>query len=204
VLKNVEVEVFNLFVHCLYTQRVPKNVSEFISVTEDKASQADDGLLLLLKACVFGDRFLVPAFMTVTHHDYVDDVCCNMYPIEHEQITYGFQHLASNSPILTMMVEIECLRGYTPWANELGEDEEEGERLSALPLKFLARVMHRHRKLRQRQQPLGEDDVDAREYRLPSEDDEGEEAQEQEQEQEAFSDEWPALADGWPTTGEGW
>ncbi|KAF1835098.1 hypothetical protein BDW02DRAFT_455322, partial [Decorospora gaudefroyi] len=62
-LEDVEIEVFNFFVHWLYTQQLPA-LRYFHDATDSNG--------LLLKTCVFGDRFLAPVFRRLVHNEYAD------------------------------------------------------------------------------------------------------------------------------------
>jgi hypothetical protein len=147
VLEDVEVEVFNIFVHWLYTQTVPGIGEELTDIAESDSMRTEHhypeiGMLLLLKSCVFGDRFLAPAFKIRAHNLYVEYGCSEICGIKYEQIIYGFDNLPEDTGLLTMMVQLEC---HGKMYDMEDGTEDEAEMRSKLPRKFLVRVMLYHR-----------------------------------------------------------
>ncbi|KAI4685085.1 hypothetical protein J4E81_008897 [Alternaria sp. BMP 2799] len=145
-LEDVEVEVFNVFVHWLYAQSLPVKSRDFAHIARDKGDKGEEGYneveheygLGLLKACVFGNRFLAPAFERLTHNQYIDHLAKCDSGVRYDQIIFAWDNFKEDSEILTVMVDNQCLR----W--EVGADDAEEQGLRAeLPQDFLIRVMLR-------------------------------------------------------------
>ncbi|KAI4616875.1 hypothetical protein J4E83_006457 [Alternaria metachromatica] len=75
VLEDVDVGVFKLFVNWLYTSKVPENFDDLSTMTgmpQCVSGESTTAAFLLLKACVFGDRFLAYDFYERAHNTFVD------------------------------------------------------------------------------------------------------------------------------------
>ncbi|KAE8856744.1 hypothetical protein PTNB73_09466 [Pyrenophora teres f. teres] len=80
-LEDVNVDVFNLFVHWLYTQDIPcKTYAEICYVMGWNSSDQTDFKSVLLKARAFGHRFLALSFRRIVHDIYVEG--CKIKAIE--------------------------------------------------------------------------------------------------------------------------
>jgi hypothetical protein len=73
-LVDIEPGTFNVFATWLYRQEVPRYKRDWIAVVEAEAKEVDvDSLhLLMLKALVFGDRFMAPEFYGEVNHRLID------------------------------------------------------------------------------------------------------------------------------------
>ncbi|CAN9298872.1 unnamed protein product [Alternaria alternata] len=151
-LEDVEVEVFSIFVHWLYTQQMP--------TYEDnrKYDISEDFGFMLLKAYVFANRFLIADFERIVHNlliDHMVDFGCSMY----EHIIFAYENLPEDSLVLKLMVEMQCLR----WELDFDGDEEKQRRLD-LPKAFLVQVMVRLVELRDRNIALQDRDIGIEEF----------------------------------------
>jgi hypothetical protein len=88
VLADIESEVFNLFLHWMYTQNIPSSDYDITSIAypsfvDDFANMDFTNFLtnfedivtcdfLTLRSCIFGDRFLAPKFKEAAHNAFVD------------------------------------------------------------------------------------------------------------------------------------
>ena len=147
-LEDVEIEVFNLFVHWLYTQELPKNVSSLLQATGIDAQLASEDSenthwgILLLKSCIFGDRFLASDFHRLSHNVFVKWHLPGKgepaFSAAYKTIIWSYSNLPAGNPILSMMVDLQCLA----W-NPEDDNEEEKQLLSQLPHEFLVACMLR-------------------------------------------------------------
>jgi hypothetical protein len=141
-LEDVEVEVFNLFVHWLYTQEMPDDDESISTVAE---SEVPD-MTLLLKCWVFGDWFLAPVFQRVSHNNYVDwFLDCepeDMSGVKYADIIWAYNNMPVNC-IFAMMIDLQCV----VW-REHHDGENESRMRSRLPKSFLLAVMLRHDELK--------------------------------------------------------
>jgi hypothetical protein len=141
-LEDVHVGVFNLFVHWLYTQRLPRDDSELVRVTEVVCSSVVAASNMLLEACVFGDRFLAPAFQCIAHNIFIESNK-DSPGILYEHVILAYNEFPEDSPMLRFMVHMQCTR----WHPD-GDVGEEKELQSQLPQRFLLSVMLEYDKLR--------------------------------------------------------
>jgi len=148
-LEDVEVEVFHIFVHWLYTQRLPTK-SEYDGIVTDADpgklddSEKVDGGYGVLKACAFANRFLVADFERITHDFCIQTRIGASLGVSYKYIIFSYQNLPDDSLILKLMVEIQCLF----WISSCDEPDEMEIR-PELPHKFLIDVMSRHAELRE-------------------------------------------------------
>lgn len=154
-LEDVEVPVFNVFVHWLYAQEIPSDWESILRLAEafDFVSLQDSSkygyaCVLILKCVMFGDRFLTPVFHRLAHNTFVKDhfsekhgeVCSSVI---YTAVIWAFDNLPTDSPILVMMVDLQC----TAW-DEWHDNEAERGRRSQLPNEFLVAVMLKQNKIR--------------------------------------------------------
>ena len=136
----------NLFVHWLYTQEIP---NDYFSTEEmehvlaqsipDEDQFCNDMFLILLKAYVFGDRFLSPAFRRATsnrlsdylrNHVLAGSTCWDV-------MRYAFTNIPSDRPILQHLVDDFC-----KMHDECHDEEDEDiAAQNELPRDFLMRVL---------------------------------------------------------------
>ncbi|RYN21299.1 hypothetical protein AA0113_g5373 [Alternaria arborescens] len=147
-LEDVEIEVFNLFVHWLYTQELPKDMSLLLQAAGTDAQLASEDSeyshwgILLLKSCIFGDRFFAPDFHRLSHNVFVDGHFPGKgepaFSAAYKTIIWSFSNLPEGNPVLSMMVDLQCLA----W-NAEDDNEEEKQLLPQLPHEFLVACMLR-------------------------------------------------------------
>jgi hypothetical protein len=140
-LAEVEVDAFKLFAHWLYAQQLPNDtvgICRLVGMSKELTYIAN-ARFLLLKACVFGDRFLARDFKILAHNTYVDIITIKtyLYSIPYRQVIYAFANLKDDEPILKFMVDSQTYKWEKDW-----DDEEEKALLTQLPHEFLVRVMH--------------------------------------------------------------
>ena len=148
-LGDVEVEVFNIFVHWIYSQDLPRDICSALRIAERKVpppadlSPREAWWGLMLRSAAFGDRFLAQNFQHLVHNIYVDSHWKEnngrvYYFTGYKEIIWAFESLAADNPILNLMVDLQCLA----WKEEY-DDEEEKLLWSQLPHSFLLRIMQK-------------------------------------------------------------
>lgn len=151
-LEDVEVEVFSIFVHWLYTQQMSTYEDEGKYIGAEKFG------FMLLKACIFANRFLIADFERIVHNlliDHMVDFGCSTY----EHFIFAYENLPEDSLVLKLMVEMQCLR----WELDFDGDEEKQRRLD-LPKEFLVQVMVRLVELRDCNIALQDRDIEIEEF----------------------------------------
>jgi hypothetical protein len=98
----------DIFVHWLYTTKLPRKYSDWFPELEGWDDVGHLGFQwAMLKVRVFADRFLIPAFGQIvecTFIGYVVNETCPYY----EVVTYAYEYLHPESPILRAMVDSHC------------------------------------------------------------------------------------------------
>jgi hypothetical protein len=101
--------------------------------------------LLLLKATVFGDRFLAASFRRLAHNTYVDSYLADeeiAFSVGYKEVIWAFENIAEDNPILAFMIHLQC----AVW-EACSDSKKEKELRSQLPHKFLLDVMLKHNEL---------------------------------------------------------
>jgi hypothetical protein len=136
---DVEPCIFNLFVEWLYTQTLPALPPDWRRVADPLHPFSVSVKMLRLKLYVFADRFIVPLLREQLNraivNDYDSDCPCLE---EYETITYVFNNLPPNDPILDLIVD----RYFMVWRLDLDEGEDE-DAYNNLPHEFLLRFYKR-------------------------------------------------------------
>lgn len=131
----------DIFVHWLYTTKLPRKYSDWFPEFEDWDCVGHLGFQwAMLKVRVFADRFLIPAFGRIvecTFIGYIVNETCPYY----EVITYAYEHLHPESPILRAMVNSHC---YFSGSDADNDSNGETEARLDLPHSFLINVMDRY------------------------------------------------------------
>ncbi|KAH6858575.1 hypothetical protein AA0119_g8052 [Alternaria tenuissima] len=143
-LEDVEVEVFKIFVRWLYTQQTPDSEDYDQEDEEGEYPGVEKFGFMLLKACIFANRFLVADFERITHNLIIDHFLkcqCAWY----KHIIFAYENLPEDSLVLKLMVELQCLY----WSMD-DDDEKEKRSRPDLPKEFLIQVMGRFAELRGR------------------------------------------------------
>jgi hypothetical protein len=138
----------------LYTQQVPEtkeNIAKIIGTIAGESKSKKDIELVLIKACVFGGRFLAWTFKRDIHNFYV--TYKERKPPWYENVKYAFENLDEDDILLKFMVDMQCITWH-PDAD--GKDEEVVHRV-LLPSAFLVRVMIRNYELKK--SPVAKKDV---------------------------------------------
>jgi hypothetical protein len=136
-LEDIEPGIFNVSVNWLYTQRLP-DWEDWASVTEIDEAHTDDQILhQMVKVCVFGDRFLAPAFRKAANNFTVDYLYIGAYPPWYDTIIYAFDNLRENSPILRLLVDMHCRSASS---NACAHPQKQRQ----LPLAFFIRCMDKY------------------------------------------------------------
>lgn len=131
----------NIFVHWLYTQGIPRfeNKTHWDSILEYPKNKASSKhVLTLLKAYVFGDRIIAPAFRLAMNNAIAD-----YYPIAIETpepivaiVQYAFDNIPPDRVVLMLLVNDFCQH----WKEKLDKNN---ETLKLFPQQFVFRVMRR-------------------------------------------------------------
>lgn len=137
-LVDVELGIVNVFVNWLYTQQLPQG-EQWLSVAEVKEeADVDEAVdLLIMKAIVFGDRFLAPAFKAQTSYQIL--VRLRDRSPSFAIIIYAFGNLPATTKLLDWLVERHC-RFWKPSPDDASAKKQEAQ----LPRDFLLRVMRKH------------------------------------------------------------
>lgn len=140
VLENVDIPVFNLFVDWMYTHTLPrKNVHDWCHLAEFNAAHEghlnDFVDLVKIKLYHFADRFLVKELQTAMNWDIVNDNS-NGYGFSWPTITYAFNNLRSEDPLLDYYVHVQCR-----YWGRTREESPEQKQFQELPHDFLVRYM---------------------------------------------------------------
>ena len=160
----------NTFVHWLYTNRLPLKCSDWI----DCEYMNEVGHLgfqwAMLKVRVFAHRFVIPDFGQMVECAFIGYIVNETCPY-YEIITYAYEHLRPESPILRAMVVSHC---YFAGSDADGEFSGETEAREHLPHEFMISVMERYAEIVKKK---GEVKLSIRDYHdHKSEDTEGCEA----------------------------
>lgn len=137
----------NLFMHWLYTQRIPATCRDLELIVQGTASSSNlmDKCLVLVKAYVLGDRILVPTFRRKINNlfvglpNYVTKYPTDLLPI----VTYAFANIPGDRTILQYLTNKFCDR----WCPEWNSDNDHNA-LGKFPPTFTIRVMKRYAYLR--------------------------------------------------------
>jgi hypothetical protein len=113
-LDFVEPEVFNIFLHCLYAQRLPNSAGSMWKIIaaagSEKVEPTETGTrvaLFIIRACVFGDRFLASGFKRDVHNLFVS--LKGRGPAIYKHINYAFDHLREDAALLSYLVDLQCI-----------------------------------------------------------------------------------------------
>lgn len=143
---NADLLVVEVFVHWLYTQKLPNNFSAWTrNFTPQPRMEYKALQTAMLRARVFADRFIVPSFGEIVECAilaYFVNVSCAYY----EVVIYAYKHLPADNLILKAMIDSHCF--YFD-ADDEAEDQTNGEidTRAILPNSFLVGVMSRYMKI---------------------------------------------------------
>lgn len=92
--------------------------------------------MLLLQACAFGDRFVLPKLQELVHNIFVNSTAKLHNVIESEHIGFAFDTLPADDPMLTYLVD-------KTWMDRIPEGQivHEEKYLKPLPHHFLTRLV---------------------------------------------------------------
>lgn len=162
-LEDVDPEIFSIFLHWLYAQCLPIFHDEIIRFARGTPAAKGDrevckwSHLLVLKAYVFGDRFMAQKFK-----DHARNLCVNLVgeasPF-YELVIYAFPNLCADDPLLDFLVDMPCLL----WDPTCDRGEQPALR-DKLPNHFLVRVMLRNFELKK--QPIAIEDINLCSYHV--------------------------------------
>jgi hypothetical protein len=144
-LDDVEPEVFNIFIHWLYAQTLPKGVTGLFGIAgivdSDSHKRITINHFLSVKSYVFGDRFMALNFKRIARNHHIDLKSESAPWYKHA--IYAFANLQGDDPFLAYLVDMHCICWY-PEVDETDEVETRAE----LPNLFLVRVMLRSHELK--------------------------------------------------------
>lgn len=139
-------EIVNVFVHWLYTQRLPAKYSDWIeNFTSHMKLKLKTFQMSMLKARKFADQFLVTAFGNVVECALVIHFVEEDFAF-YDVVTYAYEHLRYGSPILTAIVHAHCLR-FDDYAEMTDKSSGEIDTRKNVPLEFLEDVMLRYMRI---------------------------------------------------------
>ncbi|KAF2649507.1 hypothetical protein K491DRAFT_783291 [Lophiostoma macrostomum CBS 122681] len=135
-LDDVDIPVFQVFVHWLFTQQLPgPHVSDWLQYTVHDPNNIS---MLKMKIYVFADRFLVDGLRLAIKRVIVGNSKRPYHP-RLPTIVHAFNNLRSDDPMLDYLVEYHCLF-YTGNKFPFGK-------LDDLPYSFLLRCFEMHGEL---------------------------------------------------------
>lgn len=137
---DIEVAPFNVFIHWLYTQTIPKDPKAWSTISQSSRWKIET---VELKALILADRFLMPDFAQVINNDLVNSRITNA-PY-YELVICAFEGLPESSPFLRCLVDTH-VRHWEPKLDE--EDKEEKQLRPELPHEYLVRVMVRYAEMK--------------------------------------------------------
>ncbi|KAJ8112978.1 hypothetical protein OPT61_g4787 [Boeremia exigua] len=119
-LDDVDCSTFDTFVHWIYTQRRPERYTDWAGDHPSGVSKRlrafemglafETGLALemgLVEACVFADRFVVPAFGRMVAHLFLHYLVTEAAAAV-EVVAYAYEHLPEGHPVLEAMMDSYC------------------------------------------------------------------------------------------------
>lgn len=92
----------------------------------------------MLKACIFGDRFLAAAFTKAVRHEIVRQVIYEQR-LYYEMISYAVENLVAEDSLLRMMVDVMFKDHFPAW-----DPAEQVEAREMVPRSFLFEVMDKY------------------------------------------------------------
>ncbi|KAI4652306.1 hypothetical protein J4E93_002505 [Alternaria ventricosa] len=149
-LEDVESSTFSIFVDWVYSQRLPKDDSEWCDEVDD-IRRPGRAQLARTKALAFGDRMLSPLFYRMVRDSLIDHLIEET--AYYEAVSYGFAHLPKDHAILDLFVETHC-RVFGDSSDTAGNGELELR--ASLPHDFLMRVIIRYSQIAESVLPEGE------------------------------------------------
>lgn len=137
-LHDVEPTVLNIFANWLYAQQVPA-FEGWLSMAEEQSERNgyDTTGLLMVKAMVFGDRFMILDFYRQVHNQYVDTYY--HIPPHYNIVIHAYGNLSAACPLLRFLVDCQ----YFNW-NVTKDTERQLSLQDQLPKDFLLRIMRLH------------------------------------------------------------
>jgi hypothetical protein len=146
-LDDVEVGIFNIFVHWLYTQQLPPGNLRGIAYPNEALESHDKEECFYgsgqLRVCAFGNRFLVAELERIAHNNFVDNELGGLCGASYQDIIFAYENLPGHSSILNLMVKLQC----HCWSSFLDSSKEKQIRLD-LPKAFLVDIMIRQAEIR--------------------------------------------------------
>jgi hypothetical protein len=141
----------------MYMQKLPTESEQWHNIPENDVMMGAT-MLAQMKVLVVADRIIAPIFKQAAYNKLVSDAIVNETPA-YEPVIYAFANLPTDSPILTLLVELQY-REY-----RIGDDTSENgelERRRKLPHDFLVRVMLRF--TQSREDAYDDEDLDPCDY----------------------------------------
>ncbi|KAF2035560.1 hypothetical protein EK21DRAFT_53931, partial [Setomelanomma holmii] len=149
-LEDVDDCIFNLFLHWLYSQRIPIAEKDWRHILEldEMSDWKQDRFVALVKAYEFGDRFLSLSFRCQVNNAFAQAVndCYFDAPTHYECLSYAFDRIPSNRPILQLLIDDLC----TTWSELYDEDDTKLQAFRKLPPQVLSRSFLRLQEMRMR------------------------------------------------------
>ncbi|KAH6239876.1 hypothetical protein HBI15_034300 [Parastagonospora nodorum] len=142
-LEDVESSTFRIFVHWIYTQELPRDQDGWadLSVVPPSNDYWMDYLMSeLVKAYVFGDRFLAPEFCRAVNNASVKHTPLGSSFFDEDgcfSIDYAFKNIRPSSVLLQHLVDMYC----TVWREDADVFDESA--FDKLPNSFIRRVIQR-------------------------------------------------------------
>jgi hypothetical protein len=141
-LLDVEPCIFNVFVHWMYTQRLPEwRSQEWLDISGIGGTNPNTPSvsLLTVKCCALSDQLAAASFQEAVNNMYINDRFDRKKPCPYEDIIFAFSNLPESNPMLRLMVDTQCL-----FWNARMDAGLEKELQSLLPQSFLLQTMLRN------------------------------------------------------------
>jgi hypothetical protein len=130
-----------IFVHWLYTSKLPDADSAWINLTgNDNSNEEIDNPMI--ESCAFASRILAPGFCKEIEHGIVSCLIMGSSTLHYSTIILAFEKLPPGSPILRLIVDAHCAK-----FNEEQDTPTELQQRDRLPHKLLVNVMLRYSKI---------------------------------------------------------
>jgi hypothetical protein len=144
VLADVEPAIFDIFANWIYTSTILSHVvwTEINKEAGAICDEVDDDpyVTTLVKAYVFGDRFLAPTFRKAVLDFLIEHVSYFPIPPWFYATAYGFDNLPEEDPMLQALVDIHCCY----YKSTLRDAEEEAHLHAPVSVNFWTRTTFRY------------------------------------------------------------
>lgn len=142
-LEDIEC-IFNVFVNWVYINTLPadrQEMDEMQIVGHYGGNPLKDDLYVttMVKAYIFGDRFLAVTFRNAVYHQLVEAILCDPRPPWFHATKVAFPHLPEDDVLLMFLIDIDCR--YCRERDYLVKNEDATEVQNAVVLQLPAKLL---------------------------------------------------------------